>query len=59
MCIRDSHGDESYRSAIRNGVTQHHWGFGNMPAVEDITDDQIERVITYIRTQQQELGFEQ
>ena len=53
------HGDESYRSAIRNGVAQHHWDFGNMPAVEDITDDQIERVITYIRTQQQELGFEQ
>ena len=53
------HGDESYRSAIRNGAAQHHWGFGNMPAVEDITDDQIERVITYIRTQQQELGFEQ
>ncbi len=53
------HGDESYRSAIRNGVAQHHWGFGNMPAVEDITDNQIERVITYIRTQQQELGFEQ
>ena len=53
------HRDESYRSAIRNGVAQHHWGFGNMPAVEDITDDQIERVITYIRTQQQELGFEQ
>ena len=53
------HGDESYRSAIRNGVAQHHWGFGNMPAVEDITDDQIERVITYIRTQQQEFGFEQ
>ena len=53
------HGDESYRSAIRNGAPQHHWGFGDMPAVEDITDDQIERVITYIRTQQQELGFEQ
>ncbi len=53
------HGDESYRSAIRNGAPQHHWSFGNMPAVEDITDDQIEQVITYIRTQQQELGFEQ
>lgn len=53
------HGDESYRSAIRNGVAQHHWGLGDMPAVEDITDDQIERVITYIRTQQQTLGFEQ
>ncbi|MFT4989866.1 MAG: mono/diheme cytochrome c family protein [Acidimicrobiales bacterium] len=53
------HGDDSYRSAIRNGAPQHHWGFGNMPAVEDITDDQIEQVIAYIRTQQQELGFEQ
>ena len=44
---------------IRNGAPQHHWGFGNMPAVEDITDDQIKQVIAYIRTQQQELGFEQ
>ena len=53
------HGDDSYRSAIRNGAPQHHWGFGNMPAVEDITDDQIEQVIAYIHTQQQGLGFEQ
>ncbi len=52
------HGDELYRSAIRTGVPQHHWGFGDMPAVEDITEEQIERVIAYIREQQQELGFE-
>lgn len=52
------HSDESYRLAIRNGVGQHHWGFGNMPAVEDITDEQIELVIDYIRSQQQTLGFE-
>ena len=52
------HGDDSYRSAIRNGVGQHHWTFGDMPAVPDITDEQIERVIIYIRTQQDELGFD-
>lgn len=52
------HGDGSYRSAIRNGVAQHHWGFGNMPAVEDITDEQIELVIAYIRNQQETHGFE-
>ncbi|MFQ3316588.1 MAG: mono/diheme cytochrome c family protein [Candidatus Poriferisodalaceae bacterium] len=52
------HGDDSYRSAIRNGVGQHHWAFGNMPAVPDITDEQIERVIIFIRTQQDELGFD-
>ncbi len=53
------HGDDAYRAAIRNGVPQHHWGFGNMPAVEEITDDQIELVIGYIRSQQETLGFEQ
>ena len=52
------HGDDAYRSAILNGVGQHHWGFGNMPAVEDITDEQIELVIGYIRSQQEALGFE-
>ena len=29
-----------------------------MPAVEDITDEQIELVINYIRNQQQTFGFE-
>ncbi len=52
------HGDNTYRTAIRNGVAQHHWGFGNMPAVQDITDEQIELVIAYIRAQQEALGFE-
>lgn len=52
------HGDNSYRAAIRNGVPQHHWGFGNMPVIEDITDEQVELVIGYIREQQETLGFE-
>ncbi len=52
------HNDDTYRNAIRNGVAQHHWAYGNMPIVEDITDQQIELVINYIRTQQQQLGFE-
>jgi hypothetical protein len=29
-----------------------------MPAVPDITDEQIELAIIYIRTQQDELGFD-
>lgn len=53
------HGDDSYRSAIRNGVSQHHWGFGDMPAIDDITDGQIEAVIAYIRGEQERVGFEQ
>ena len=52
------HGDDAYRSAIRNGAAQHHWSFGDMPAVEGISDDEVEAVIAYIRSQQQLLGFE-
>ena len=52
------HGDDAYRFAIRYGASQHHWNFGNMPVVEDITDEQIERVIAFIRAEQERLGFE-
>ena len=52
------HSDDAYRSAIRNGARQHHWNFGNMPAVEGITDEEIELVIQFIREQQEILGFE-
>lgn len=52
------HGDDAYRSAIRNGATAHHWGFGDMPAIDNITDDQVELVIAYIRGEQERRGFE-
>lgn len=52
------HPDASYESAIVNGAPQHHWNFGDMPPVEDVTQDEIEAVIAYIRAEQQRLGFE-
>ena len=52
------HTDASYRLAVRNGVQQHHWNFGDMPPVREISDDQVERVIAYIRAEQRRLGFE-
>ena len=53
------HGDFAYRSAIREGTREHHWWFGDMPPVEGITDLEIEKVISYIRAEQERLGFEQ
>ena len=53
------HGDDSYRSAIANGAPQHHWPFGDMPRVEGLSDDDVEAVIAYIRSEQQRQGFEQ
>ena len=53
------HGDYAYRVAIREGTREHHWWFGDMPPVEGITDLEIEKVISYIRAEQERLGFEQ
>lgn len=53
------HGDYAYRVAIRDGTREHHWWFGDMPPVEGITDLEIEKVISYIRAEQERLGFEE
>lgn len=52
------HPDASYRSAIVNGVTAHHWDFGDMPAIKGLSDTEVDAVIAYIRAQQAEHGFE-
>ena len=53
------HGDYAYRVAIREGTREHHWWFGDMPPVEGISDLEIEKVISFIRAEQQRLGFEE
>lgn len=50
------HGDGAIVRAVQNGSQQHHWGFGNMPAQPQITDDEIVQVITYIREMQRANG---
>ena len=43
------HSDVSIRSAVRNGVPQHHWWFGDMSPVAGVSDAAIENLICYIR----------
>lgn len=52
------HNDDSFRSAIANGVPQHHWDFGNMPAVGGLSDLDVEAVIAFVRAEQERQGFE-
>lgn len=51
------HPDAAFRSAIANGAMQHHWGFGPMPPVEGLTDDEVDAVIAFIRSEQERRGF--
>ena len=53
------HPDDAFRSAIANGTPQHHWNFGDMPPVEGLSDEEVEAVIGFVRSEQNRLGFEQ
>ena len=46
------HPDASFVIAVSRGVRQHHWQFGNMPAVPDLSIDQIQQVVCFVRNLQ-------
>jgi len=51
------HGDNAFNAAVRRGVRQHHWRFGNMPAQPQISNSQIKAIIRYVRELQRANGI--
>lgn len=51
------HGDMAFVLAAKQGVRQHHWSFGNMPAQPHVTEPQILAVIAYVRALQRANGI--
>lgn len=43
------HADAAFVMAVRRGVRQHHWQFGNMPPQPQVTDQEITAIIRYVR----------
>ena len=43
------HPDISFRNAVTNGVIAHHWNFGHMPPQPGVSDEDIEKIICYVR----------
>ncbi len=52
MYAIEHHGDDTFHSAVRSGVKQHHWPFGDMPAVPGLTREEISKIILYVRETQ-------
>ncbi|ADZ71895.1 c-type cytochrome [Polymorphum gilvum] len=51
------HADGTFVLAVRRGVRAHHWGFGDMPPVEDVGDGEIAAIIDFIRAEQRRNGI--
>jgi mono/diheme cytochrome c family protein len=52
----DHHPDDAFYAAAELGVQQHHWDFGSMPR-QHVDDEQMRRIIAYIRSVQREEGI--
>ena len=51
------HSDLSFYRAVALGVKAHHWPFGNMAAVEGLTQGDVKAIISYVRELQKENGI--
>jgi cytochrome c len=51
------HSDEAFQRAALTGVTAHHWRFGNMPPVPDLTRGDVQYIARYVRELQRENGI--
>ena len=53
------HSNQSFYSAVRNGVQQHHWPYGNMPAQEGVGFSDMAAIVKFVREVQQQNGIVQ
>jgi mono/diheme cytochrome c family protein len=55
--ITSHHGDAAFYQAALTGTRAHHWNFGDMPAVEGMTREKMDKIIPYVRWLQQKSGI--
>lgn len=52
------HGDSAFHLAARGGVRAHHWSYGNMPPVHDVTPSDVDLIVGYVRWLQRQAGIQ-
>lgn len=43
------HADRSFHAAVKNGTQAHHWPYGNMPPIPDVSSSDVDSIIRYVR----------
>lgn len=47
--VEAHHSDRAFASAIRNGTREHHWYFGDMPAVTAASPTDVGQIVAFLR----------
>jgi hypothetical protein len=50
-------GNASFSQAVQQGVRAHHWRYGHMPPIPEVTPEEVIQVIAYTRWLQQQVGL--
>lgn len=51
------HADAAFLLAVRRGVRAHHWGFGDMPPLPEVSQEEVVRIVGYVRWLQHRAGM--
>lgn len=51
------HGDAAFQLAVKNGVRAHHWPYGDMAPVPQVTADDVAHITAYVRAEQRKAGI--
>lgn len=51
------HSDKAFYQAVKTGVKQHHWPYGNMPARSTVSTSDVAKIVTYVREVQKANGI--
>jgi mono/diheme cytochrome c family protein len=51
------HGDAAFMLAVRRGVRAHHWRFGDMPPQPQVEDEEVAKIVRYVRELQRANGI--
>lgn len=52
------HADLSFYRAVKFGVQSHHWNFGDMEPVPNVTPTEVGHVVAYVRERQRQSGIQ-
>ena len=55
--VPSHHADLAFYRAVKQGVPQHHWEFGDMPAQPDVAPERVGDIIAYVRGLQLRAGL--
>lgn len=51
------HGDAAFQLAAKNGVRAHHWPYGDMAPLPQVTPDDVAQITAYVRMEQRKVGI--